>query len=197
VVTLGGLTQEEKEDYTLVLKGTIEGSQAIFPTGTRGYQIDAITRRPLWETLRNAHGTGHGVGFFLNVHEGPQVFNAAAIDVAVEPGMITSIEPGLYRVGKHGIRIENLVLTRRAGSSEFGDFLDFETLTICYIATDLIEKSLLDKKHIAWLNNYNHGYLINYRLILRLRKRIGWQTSVRRFNRSKRITTVAVRCPQQ
>lgn len=156
VVTLGGLTQEEIEDYTLVLKGTIEGSQAIFPTGTRGYQIDAITRRPLWETLRNyGHGTGHGVGFFLNVHEGPQVFNAAAIDVAVEPGMITSIEPGLYRVGKHGIRIENLVLTRKAGSSEFGDFLDFETLTICYIATDLIEKSLLDKKHIAWLNNYN------------------------------------------
>lgn len=156
VVTLGALTQEEKEDYTLVLKGTIEGSQAIFPTGTRGYQIDAITRRPLWETLRNyGHGTGHGVGFFLNVHEGPQVFNAAAIDVAVEPGMITSIEPGLYRVGKHGIRIENLVLTRKAGSSEFGDFLDFETLTVCYIATDLIEKSLLDKKHIAWLNNYN------------------------------------------
>ncbi len=156
VVTLGGLTQEEKEDYTLVLKGTIEGSLAVFPTGTRGYQIDAITRRPLWETLRNyGHGTGHGVGFFLNVHEGPQVFNAAAIDVAVEPGMITSIEPGLYRVGKHGIRIENLVLTRKAGSSEFGDFLDFETLTVCYIATDLIEKSLLDKKHIAWLNNYN------------------------------------------
>src|SRR5690606_21083055 len=139
-----------------VLKGTIEGSQAVFPVGTRGYQIDAITRRPLWETWRNyGHGTGHGVGFFLNVHEGPQVFNAAAIDVAVEPGMITSIEPGLYRVGKHGIRIENLVLARTAGTSEFGDFLDFETLTICYIATDLIEKSLLDRKHIAWLNNYN------------------------------------------
>jgi len=156
VVSLGGLTQEEKEDYTSVLKGTIEGSQAIFPVGTRGYQIDAITRRPLWETLRNyGHGTGHGVGFFLNVHEGPQTFNAAAIDVAVEPGMITSIEPGLYRVGKHGIRIENLVLTRKAGSSEFGDFLDFETLTICYIATDLIEKSLLEKRHLAWLNNYN------------------------------------------
>lgn len=156
VVSLGGLTQEEKEDYTLVLKGTIEGSQAIFPAGTRGYQIDAITRRPLWETLRNyGHGTGHGVGFFLNVHEGPQTFNAAAIDVAVEPGMITSIEPGLYRVGKHGIRIENLVLTRKAGSSEFGDFLDFETLTICYIATDLIEKSLLEKRHVSWLNNYN------------------------------------------
>lgn len=156
VVSLGQATQEEKEDYTLVLKGTIEGSQAVFPVGTRGYQIDAITRRPLWETWRNyGHGTGHGVGFFLNVHEGPQVFNAAAIDVAVEPGMITSIEPGLYRVGKHGIRIENLVLARTAGTSEFGDFLDFETLTICYIATDLIEKSLLDRKHVAWLNNYN------------------------------------------
>ncbi|MDR2274273.1 MAG: aminopeptidase P family protein [Sphingobacterium sp.] len=156
VVSLGGLTQEEREDYTLVLKGTIEGSQSIFPVGTRGYQIDAITRRPLWETLRNyGHGTGHGVGFFLNVHEGPQVFNAAAIDVAIEPGMITSIEPGLYRVGKHGIRIENLVLSRKAGSSEFGDFLDFETLTICYIATDLVEKSLLEKRHLSWLNNYN------------------------------------------
>jgi len=156
VVSLGNITEAEKEDYTLVLKGTIEGSQAIFPKGTRGYQIDAITRRPMWEALRNyGHGTGHGVGFFLNVHEGPHVFNPSPIDVPLEEGMITSIEPGLYREGKYGIRIENLVLSKLLSSNLFGDFMDFETLTICYIATDLVDKSLLDQKHIDWLNKYN------------------------------------------
>lgn len=156
VVSLGNITEAEKEDYTLVLKGTIEGSKAIFPKGTRGYQIDAITRRPMWEALRNyGHGTGHGVGFFLNVHEGPHVFNPSPIDVPLEEGMITSIEPGLYREGKYGIRIENLVLSKLLSSNLFGDFMDFETLTICYIATDLVDKSLLDQKHIDWLNNYN------------------------------------------
>src|SRR5690606_7468853 len=149
-------TQEEKEDYTLVLKGTIEGSQAVFPVGTRGYQIDAITRRPLWETWRNyGHGTGHGVGFFLNVHEGPQVFNAAAIDVPVRAGMITSIEPGLYREGQYGIRIENLVLSLPIENNYFGEFMHFETLTLCYIATDLVERSLLEEKHVAWINAYH------------------------------------------
>lgn len=156
VVSLGNITQEEKDDYTLVLKGTIEGSQAIYPKGSKGYQIDAITRRPLWATLRNyGHGTGHGIGFFLNVHEGPQVFNPTNVDVAIEKGMITSIEPGLYREGKHGIRIENLVLSRNIDTSIFGEFMDFETLTICYIDTDLVEKSRLDQVHIDWLNTYN------------------------------------------
>lgn len=156
VIALGTPTAEEKEDYTIVLKGTIEGSMAIYTKGTRGYQIDAITRRPIWATMRNyGHGTGHGVGFFLNVHEGPHVFNGTATDIAIESGMITSIEPGLYREGKHGIRIENLVLSKDIASNQFGDFMDFETLTICYIATDLIEKSLLEKVHIDWLNNYN------------------------------------------
>lgn len=156
VVSLGNITTEEKVDYTLVLKGTIEGSMAIFPKGTRGYQIDAITRRPLWENLRNyGHGTGHGVGFFLNVHEGPQVFNAANVDIAIEEGMISSIEPGLYREGHYGIRIENLVLSKSLANTQFGDFMSFETLTICYIATDLVDASLLDQKHIDWLNQYN------------------------------------------
>ncbi len=156
VITLGMPTQEEKEDYTIVLKGTIEGSMTVYTKGTRGYQIDAITRRPIWATLRNyGHGTGHGVGFFLNVHEGPHVFNPTNVDIPIEPGMITSIEPGLYREGKHGIRIENLVLAKNLTSNQFGDFMDFETLTICYIATDLIEKSLLDTTHINWLNKYN------------------------------------------
>lgn len=156
VISLGEITEEEKADYTIVLKGTIEGSMAIFPKGTRGYQIDAITRRPIWATLRNyGHGTGHGVGFFLNVHEGPQVLNGANVDVAIEPGMITSIEPGIYREGKHGIRIENLVYSKELTSNQFGDFMDFETITICYIATDLVDKSLLEQSHIDWLNNYN------------------------------------------
>lgn len=156
VVSLGNITAAEKEDYTIVLKGTIEGSMAVFPIGTRGYQIDAITRRPIWETFRNyGHGTGHGVGFFLNVHEGPHTFNPSNIDIAVEEGMITSIEPGLYREGEYGIRIENLVLTKTLKNNAFGEFLHFETLTICYIDTDLVDKTHLDQKHIDWLNNYN------------------------------------------
>lgn len=156
VISLGNITAEEKKDYTIVLKGTIEGSQAIFPAGTKGYSIDAITRRPIWETFRNyGHGTGHGVGYFLNVHEGPQVFNMAAIDIPVEEGMITSIEPGLYREGHYGIRIENLVLSKKVESNQFGEFMDFETLTICYIDTQLVDKSLLEQKHVDWLNKYN------------------------------------------
>lgn len=156
VVTLGNPTDAERNDYTLVLKAMIEGSTAVFPTGTRGYQIDAITRKPLWDHLRNyGHGTGHGIGFFLNVHEGPHTFNAAAVDVAVEPGMITSIEPGLYREGAYGIRIENLVLTAEHRSTEFGAFLAFETLTLCYIDTRLVDRTFLDAKHIEWLNAYH------------------------------------------
>lgn len=156
VISLGNITQEQQDDYTAVLKGTIEGSQAIFPTGSKGYQIDAITRRPMWATLRNyGHGTGHGIGFFLNVHEGPHVFNPTPTDIAIEEGMITSIEPGLYREGRHGIRIENLVLAQKHDTSIFGDFMSFETLTICYIDTDLVNPDLLDHVHIDWLNNYN------------------------------------------
>lgn len=156
VISLGEMTTEEKEDYTIVLKGTIEGSMAVFTKGTRGYQIDAITRRPIWATKRNYnHGTGHGVGFFLNVHEGPHTFNGAAVDVALLDGMVSSIEPGLYREGKHGIRIENLVVSKNIESNQFGEFMDFETLTICYIDTALVEKTLLHQEHIDWLNNYN------------------------------------------
>lgn len=156
VVSLGHITDEEKADYTLVLKAMIEGSQLVFPKGTRGYQIDAVTRRPLWETLRNyGHGTGHGVGFFLNVHEGPHVFNPTNVDIPVKEGMISSIEPGLYREGEYGIRIENLVLSKAFESNQFGEFIHFETLTICYIATDLVDKSLLDDRHVQWLNGYN------------------------------------------
>ena len=156
VVSLGNSTAEERTDYTLVLKGMIEGSTTIFPSGTRGYQIDAVTRKPLWDELRNyGHGTGHGVGFFLNVHEGPHTFNAAAVDVPIVPGMVTSIEPGLYREGAYGIRIENLVLSINHTDTLFGSFRTFETLTCCYIDTQLIDQSLLDEKHVTWLNTYH------------------------------------------
>lgn len=156
VVSLGQITSEEKEDYTLVLKAMIAGSRTIFPEGTRGYQIDAITRKPLWDHHRNyGHGTGHGVGFFLNVHEGPHVFNAAAVDIPIKSGSITSIEPGLYKENQYGIRIENLVLAKPHIESPFGNFLNFETLTLCHIETNLIDKELLGKEEVAWLNRYH------------------------------------------
>ncbi|MBD1395638.1 aminopeptidase P family protein [Pontibacter sp. JH31] len=156
VVSLGNLTEEEKTDYTLVLKGMIDGATARFPKGTRGYQIDAITRKPLWDHARNyGHGTGHGVGFFLNVHEGPHVFNPSPTPVDIELGMITSVEPGLYRPEQYGIRIENLVLTVPDESNDFGEFYTFEHLTLALIDTAPVKKELLDERQIKWLNDYN------------------------------------------
>lgn len=156
VISLGNLSQEEKTDYTLVLRAMIEGSTARFPKGTKGYQIDAITRKPLWDFARNyGHGTGHGIGYFLNVHEGPQVFNASNSTVEVDPGMITSVEPGIYRPLRYGIRIENLVLTVKDEETDFGEFYTFETLTQFLIDPNLVDLSLLEDKHVKWLNAYN------------------------------------------
>lgn len=156
VIPLGNTTEEESTDYTLVLKGMIEGCKTRFPKGTCGYQIDAITRRPLWDHAINfGHGTGHGVGYFLNVHEGPQVFNAGATSIPIELGMITSIEPGIYRPGKHGIRIENLVLTIQDETNQFNEFYTFESLTLAPIDTSIIKKELFEQAHIDWLNSYH------------------------------------------
>lgn len=155
-IPMGNNTEEESTDYTLVLKGMIDGCKVRFPKGTCGYQIDAITRKPLWDYAINyGHGTGHGVGYFLNVHEGPQVFNPTANPVAIEPGMITSVEPGVYRPGKHGIRIENLVNTITDVSNEFNEFYAFECLTIAPISTKIVKKELLEQSQIVWLNSYN------------------------------------------
>ncbi|WP_412468332.1 aminopeptidase P family protein [Pedobacter sp. KLB.chiD] len=156
VMPVGNCSATHADDYTLVLKGLIEGSKLVFPEGTKGYQIDSICRKPLWEhTINFGHGTGHGIGFFLNVHEGPQNISPANVDVAFKPGMVTSIEPGIYRPGKHGVRIENLVLCVPKGNSEFGNFLSFETLTLCFIDTAIINKTLLVSDQIVWLNQYN------------------------------------------
>jgi Xaa-Pro aminopeptidase len=155
-IPMGNTTEEERTDYTLVLKGMIDGCKAKFPKGTCGYQIDAITRKPLWDYAINyGHGTGHGVGYFLNVHEGPQVFNPTNAPVPVELGMVTSIEPGIYRPGRHGIRIENLVQTISIEVNEFNEFYGFETLTIAPINTSIVIKDLLEKTQIEWLNSYN------------------------------------------
>lgn len=156
IIPLGNNTEEERTDYTLVLKAMIEGCKTRFPKGTCGYQIDAITRRPMWDyALNYGHGTGHGVGYFLNVHEGPQVFNGTATAVPIELGMITSIEPGIYRPGKHGMRIENLVLTIKDQTNEFNEFYAFESLTLAPIDTTLVKKELLEQSHINWLNLYH------------------------------------------
>ena len=155
-VPLGPCTPLEREDYTLVLKGHIQLAMAIFPRGTAGCQIDALAREPLWRQKRNyGHGTGHGVGFFLGVHEGPQDIRQNLNPVALEPGMICSDEPGLYREGMHGVRHENLVLVRPVGDNEFGSFLGFETLTLCHFDTSCLEVSLLTADEREWLNAYN------------------------------------------
>ena len=159
-VPLGPCTALEREDYTLVLKGHIDLAMAVFPRGTAGCQIDVLAREPLWRARRNfGHGTGHGVGFFLNVHEGPQDIRQNFNSQPLEPGMITSNEPGLYREGMHGVRHENLVLCRSVGDNEFGSFLGFETLTLCHFDTSCLDVSLLTQDERAWLNAYNaHVY---------------------------------------
>ncbi len=155
---IGTPSAAQKRDYTLVLKGTLQLSRARFPRGTLSPMLDALARAPLWaESLEYGHGTGHGVGYFLNVHEGPQSISKAVPDaaMAMEAGMITSIEPGLYRPGQWGVRIENLVLNVAAPGSEFGEFLEFETLTLCPIDTRCIDRSLLRADEADWLNRYH------------------------------------------
>ena len=155
-VPLGPCTPLEREDYTLVLKGHIGLAMAVFPRGTAGCQIDALAREPLWRHKRNfGHGTGHGVGFFLGVHEGPHDIRQNFNTQPLEPGMITSDEPGVYREGMHGIRHENLLLVRPVGDNEFGSFLGFETLTLCHFDTSCLEVSLLTADEREWLNAYN------------------------------------------
>lgn len=155
-IALGPLTEEEKTDYTLILKGHIALAMAVFPEGTRGAQLDVLARMPIWkERMNYLHGTGHGVGHFLNVHEGPQSIRMNENPVALQPGMVTSNEPGVYKAGSHGIRTENLVLTVPAGEGMFGKYLKFETLTLCPICRKGIIKELLTAEEIGWLNDYH------------------------------------------
>ncbi|MGM9735411.1 MAG: aminopeptidase P family protein [Candidatus Cryptobacteroides sp.] len=159
-VPMGPCTPLEKEDYTLVLKGMIALSMAVFPRGTAGCQIDVLARAPLWRSKRNfGHGTGHGIGYWLCVHEGPQDIRQNFNQQPLLPGMVTSNEPGIYREGMHGIRHENVVLCKEAGRNGFGDWLEFETLTCCHIDTSAVLADLLTADETQWLNSYNeHVY---------------------------------------
>ncbi len=155
-IPLGYLTQEEKENYTLILKGHIDLAMAIFPVGTRGSQVDILARLPIWKRHMNyLHGTGHGVGAFLNVHEGPHSIRMEENPVTLQAGMTVTDEPGLYIAGSHGIRTENILLVVPAGEGMFGDYLKFETVTLCPIDKRPIIQDLLSKEEIDWLNQYH------------------------------------------
>lgn len=155
-IALGPLTEAEKEDYTLILKGHIDLAMAVFPEGTRGAQLDVLARMPIWKRHKNfLHGTGHGIGHFLNVHEGPQSIRMNENPTPLYIGMLTSNEPGVYAAGSHGIRTENLVLTVPAGEGMFGNYLQFETVTLCPICKKGIVKELLNTDEVQWLNDYH------------------------------------------
>ena len=157
VLISGDAAKEVIHDYTLVLKGHIDLAMVTFPVGTKGYQLDILARKALWDEGRNyGHGTGHGVGYFLNVHEGPQTISQKAVDVSICEGMITSNEPGIYLENKYGIRIENLVLAVKSDIGKTEDFLNFETLTMCPLELDLIDSTLLTEIQKEWVNNYHN-----------------------------------------
>ena len=155
-IALGELTEEERTDYTLVLKGHIALAMAKFPAGTRGAQLDVLARLPLWNYGMNyLHGTGHGIGHFLNVHEGPQSIRMNENPVKLQPGMLTSNEPGVYKAGSHGVRTENLILVVRDKEGMYGEHFQFETVTLCPICKKGIIKELLTQDEINWLNGYH------------------------------------------
>ena len=153
---LGKLTEEEKNDFTLVLKGHINLLTTKFLDGTTGSNIDIKAREPLWNKgIDYKCGTGHGVGFFLNVHEGPQSISQVPNNVVLKPGMIITNEPGIYKEGKHGIRTENTMLVVEDKESEFGKFYKFDIISYCPIDTKGINKELLSEEEINWINNYH------------------------------------------
>ena len=155
-IALNKPSKKEKRDYTMVLKGHIQLALAKFPVNTRGSQLDILARKAMWdEGINYGHGTGHGIGHFLNVHEGPQNIRMDENPVTLQSGMMISNEPGLYRTDKYGIRIENLVQVIPAEKTEFGQFLKFETLTLCYIDTRLVDKNMLTNVERKWLNDYH------------------------------------------
>ena len=156
-ISLGKPSGEEKRDFTLVLKGHIELSRAVFPAGTKGFHLDVLARKALWQDGKNyGHGTGHGVGFFLNVHEGPQgITPNPAVNYPLQPGMVLSNEPGFYREGHYGIRTENLVMVVPLTETAFGSFLGFETLTLFPYDLNLIDSSMLSHDEKQWINHYH------------------------------------------
>jgi len=158
-VAIGRPSPAMKRDFTLALRGTVSLAMARFPHGTRGYQIEVLARKALWDNgLNYGHGTGHGVGSFLNVHEGPQTIGSAAsgdMKTFLEQGMLVSDEPAMYRPGQYGFRTENLLLCADDRQTDYGRFMKFETVTLCYIDKQLIDQNLLDDNELQWLNDYH------------------------------------------
>ena len=155
-IALGELTEEEKTDYTLILKGHIALAMAKFPAGTRGAQLDVLARMPIWSHGMNfLHGTGHGVGHFLSVHEGPQSIRMNENPIVLQPGMVTSNEPGVYKAGSHGIRTENLTLVCKDKEGMFVEYFKFETITLCPICKKGIIKEMLTAEEVKWFNDYH------------------------------------------
>jgi len=155
-VAIGEISDQQKTDFTLVLKGMILLTQAVFPVGTKGCHLDILARKPMYENGMNyGHGTGHGVGHFLNVHEGPMAIRAEYNPNAIEPGNVMSNEPAFYREGEYGIRTENMMVCVVKEKTEFGQFLGFETLTLCPIDTTLINVELVSARERMWLNEYH------------------------------------------
>lgn len=155
-ISIGTPSEDMRHDFTLVMKGHIAIATAIFPEGTRGAQLDAMARMPLWKEGKSyLHGTGHGVGFFLNCHEGPQSIRLNDTLAPLTPGMLTSNEPGVYLADRYGIRCENLVLTIPHSETEFGRFYAFETITLCPFDRTLFDTSIMTAEEIEWVNEYH------------------------------------------
>ena len=155
-IALSELSAKQKSDFTITLKGMISLTNVVFPVNTRGYHLDIMARKDMWRNgLNYGHGTGHGVGYFLNVHEGPMSIRQEFNDRVIEEGMVMSNEPALYRLGEYGLRTENMMVCVKDRSTEYGDFLRFETLTLCPIDLGAIDKSLLNDEEIKWLNDYH------------------------------------------
>ncbi|HWS00658.1 MAG TPA: aminopeptidase P family protein [Prolixibacteraceae bacterium] len=155
-IVIGKAATKHKEDFTSCLKAHISLAKAIFPAGTKGHSLDSIARKPLWDKgINYGHGTGHGIGYFLSVHEGPMSIRAEFNNEPVREGHLLSNEPGIYRAGEYGIRIENVMLCKKYATNEFGDFLCFETISLCPVDRQLILAEMLNEEEVRWLNDYH------------------------------------------
>ena len=174
-VTLGNPTAEEIRDYTLTLKGHINLFLTKFLNGTCGCHLDVMARSAMWkEGIDFKHGTGHGVGYCLGVHEGPMSISKAIINVPLQPGMVISNEPGIYKEGKHGIRIENLVTVTEYKTTQFGQFFGFMNLTLCPYERELIDVSLLSDEELEYINEYHKKVFENTQSHMKTEEEKAW-----------------------
>jgi Xaa-Pro aminopeptidase len=177
-ISTGNIKRNQRVDFTICLKGHIALAMAIFPSGTKGHSLDSIARKPLWDNALNyGHGTGHGIGYFLSVHEGPMSIRAEFNNESICEGHLLSNEPGIYREGEYGIRIENVILCKKYKSNQFADFLCFETLSLCPFEKELILPELLSRDEIDWVNHYHETVFKEISPVISDQKTIAWLKS--------------------